>query len=71
VRQFWPKQILTPIENVVSKGTQTTAEYLESDGWGWGVPSADGITVNQSVPMENSGGEGEVLVVPGSYVRWE
>lgn len=64
VRQFWPKQIVNPIENVVFKQDgQTNGEYLESDGWGWGAVEKGGIEIVGDSEAE----EGDI-VIPGAYV---
>jgi hypothetical protein len=69
VRNFWPKQIVSAIENVVSSGKgQTLGEYEEGESWGWGASSPTGISIGQSFPVESTE-DGEQLIVPGAYIK--
>jgi hypothetical protein len=68
VRQFWPKQITNPIENVIfPQDGQTNGEYLQSDGWGWGKTDKGGIGIN----ADTIEGEGKVVVIPSAYVGFK
>jgi hypothetical protein len=67
VRQFWPKQITNPIENVIFRQDgQTNGEYLQSDGWGWGATEKGGIEIIGDSEVE----EGDI-VIPGAYVGFK
>lgn len=71
VRNFWPKNIVSAIENVSMAGSgQTNGEYQEGPSWGWGNPSVNGITISGSEDIEYTE-DGEELVVPGSYTKWK